>query len=113
MYLSVFRNTLIKLLCEQYLDTKHNSGACIATPKKLTIFIRFFNDSDKKFGSHVDRHENIGEGFIGKKEGGNIDGLKRVFEIAAKRSIPMTLETHNIEKDLKKVQNWPEYKALS
>ena len=77
------------------------------------VVLIHFNDSDKKFGSHVDRHENIGEGFIGKKEGGNIDGLKRVFEIAAKRSIPMTLETHNIEKDLKKVQKWPEYKALS
>lgn len=69
-----------------------------------------FNDSDKPFASHVDRHDDIGEGFIGKKDGGSIYGLKEVFKIAKKLSIPMTLETHDIEGDLKNVQSWKEYK---
>ena len=69
-----------------------------------------FNDSDKPFASHVDRHEDIGKGFIGKKEGGSLSGLKEVFKTAKKLGVPMTLETHDIEGDLKNVQSWKEYK---
>ena len=69
-----------------------------------------FNDSDKPFASHVDRHEDIGKGFIGKKEGGSLSGLKEVFKTATKLGVPMTLETHDIEGDLKNVQSWKEYK---
>ena len=69
-----------------------------------------FNDSDKPFASRVDRHEDIGKGFIGKKEGGSLSGLKEVFKTAKKLGVPMTLETHDIEGDLKNVQRWKEYK---
>ena len=44
-----------------------------------------FNDSAKKLGSNVDRHANIGEGYIGNPDlDGNIDGLKAVFKKASK-----------------------------
>ena len=69
-----------------------------------------FNDSDKPFASHVDRHDDIGKGYIGKKEGGSLSGLKEVFKTAKKLGVPMTLETHDIEGDLKNVQSWKEYK---
>jgi len=80
---------------------------CIGLDKLVLIH---FNDSDKRFASHVDRHDDIGEGFIGKKEGGSISGLKEVFKTAKKLGVPMTLETHDIEGDLKNVQSWKEYK---
>ena len=56
-----------------------------------------FNDSAKKLGSNVDRHANIGEGYIGNPDlDGNIDGLKAVFKKASQLSIPMVLETPDI-----------------
>ena len=56
-----------------------------------------FNDSAKKLGSNVDRHANIGGGYIGNSDlGGNIDGLKAVFKKASQLSIPMVLETPDI-----------------
>jgi len=45
------------------------------------------NDSKNKQGSHVDRHANIGFGYIGKK------ALKRITSIFAKMNVPMILET--------------------
>ena len=56
-----------------------------------------FNDSAKKLGSNVDRHANIGEGYIGNPDlDGNIDGLKTVFKKASQLSVPMVLETPDI-----------------
>jgi len=45
------------------------------------------NDSKTPLGSHVDRHENIGEGFIGS------DGFRRILAHAKLRSKPFILET--------------------
>ncbi len=45
------------------------------------------NDSKTPLGSHVDRHENIGEGFIGS------DGFRRILTHAELRSKAFILET--------------------
>ena len=71
------------------------------------VVLIHFNDSDKPYHSNVDRHDDIGNGYIGNKsKKGDISGLKRVYEISKNNSIPMVLETHDIEGDLKKVQKW-------
>jgi deoxyribonuclease IV len=46
-----------------------------------------FNDSKKPLDSRLDRHENIGDGFIG------LEGLTELANLAAKKSIPLILET--------------------
>lgn len=55
-----------------------------------------FNDSQTKLDSHVDRHEHIGEGEIGKK------GLEEVAKQAKKLGINIYLETKHdkIDRDL-------------
>lgn len=45
------------------------------------------NDSKKAFNSHLDRHEHIGEGCIGK------EGLKNFINHPALKDIPLILET--------------------
>ncbi|MCL4457021.1 MAG: deoxyribonuclease IV [Nitrospirae bacterium] len=45
------------------------------------------NDSKKGHGSHVDRHEHIGEGCIGKR------GLKKFINHPAFKTVPLILET--------------------
>jgi deoxyribonuclease-4 len=52
-----------------------------------SIKLIHLNDSKKGHGSHVDRHENIGEGSIGK------EGLKRFINHPAFKNIPLILET--------------------
>lgn len=44
------------------------------------------NDSKTEFNSHKDRHENIGEGFIG------LDGFKNIINHPALQNIPFILE---------------------
>lgn len=62
---------------------------------KLTLI--HFNDSAKAFNSNVDRHANIGEGFISdNNKGGCIEGLQKVYEYGSKLSVPMVLETPDI-----------------
>jgi deoxyribonuclease-4 len=53
--------------------------------KTLSCF--HFNDSKKELASRVDRHHNIGAGFI------NIEGLKTIAKFAESHSIPLILET--------------------
>lgn len=53
------------------------------------------NDSKRELGSKVDRHENIGEGQIGK------EGFRRIMQDDRFDDIPMILETPNTE-------HWPE-----
>jgi len=70
------------------------------------------NDSKSEFGSHLDRHENLGEGKIG------IDGLRHIMRYCIYYHIPMILETHGeYEKELalindvkNGVNNWIELK---
>ena len=47
------------------------------------------NDSKNPFGSHKDRHETIGNGFIG------LQALERVINHPALRNLPFNLETPN------------------
>ena len=47
------------------------------------------NDSKNPFGSHKDRHEKIGEGFIG------LDAIGRIINHPALKSLPFYLETPN------------------
>ena len=47
------------------------------------------NDSKNPFGAHKDRHEKIGEGFIGT------DAIVRVMQHAALKELPFYLETPN------------------
>lgn len=47
-----------------------------------------FNDSKNPLGSNVDRHADIGYGYIG------ITGLQAVFKFAQNHNIPIIMETH-------------------
>ena len=47
------------------------------------------NDSKNPLGSHKDRHEKIGEGFIG------LDAFERIVTHPILRSLPFYLETPN------------------
>ena len=52
-----------------------------------TLSCFHFNDSKKELGTRVDRHANIGHGFI------KGDGLATIAKFASEKSIPMILET--------------------
>lgn len=85
------------------VDTCHifASGYDIKSKKKFIEYLNKFdkmigiehiklihlNDSKKECGSNVDRHENIGNGFIGEKP------LMLFVEFAQKVNIPIILET--------------------
>ncbi len=56
------------------------------------LMMLHLNDSKKECGSNVDRHENIGEGFIG------IEGFKNFFADKRIRGIPGIIETPKEEK---------------
>lgn len=61
------------------------------------------NDSRGKLGSHLDRHEHIGRGYIGE------DGFRRIVTHSKLRDLPMILETPqdeygDYEVDLKMVR---------
>lgn len=108
------------------IDTCHIfvAGYDIRNKKKVRKFFRVLksmipfekialihlNDSAKKLESRVDRHDNLGKGFIG------LEGIKEVVNIANKKNIPLLLETpvrlaegKNIHKDeikmIKKIIN--------
>lgn len=55
------------------------------------------NDSENTLGAHIDRHTNIGHGYIGE------DGLKQIILFFSKLAIPIILETPDkyINNDLK------------
>jgi len=71
-----------------------------------------FNDSKTPLDSHVDRHADLGYGFIG------LSGLKTVVKIAYKHKIPIIMETPldavnpktnqdvTFEEELAKVKSW-------
>lgn len=88
------------------IDTCHVfvAGYDITSKKKIVHFIKIFdkliginnvsvvhlNDSKNICGSHIDRHENIGKGYIGKKN------LKIFFKFFKNRKIPCILETNQL-----------------
>jgi len=63
------------------------------------------NDSKGQLGSHVDRHENIGEGYIGR------DGFRRILAHPKLRSKAFILETP-VEKDGDDRRNLETLKSL-
>ena len=59
------------------------------------IYVVHLNDSKNPVNSHIDRHENIGDGYIGKKS------LEMIAKIFILQNVPIILETPdiNIEND--------------
>lgn len=90
------------------LDTQHvwAAGFNIADPEGLENTLKEFdseiglgllrsvhaNDSKKELGSAVDRHDNIGEGLIGK------DGFRNIMGNKAFADVPFYLEVPGFEK---------------
>ena len=60
------------------------------------------NDSKKVFGAKVDRHENIGEGYIWNQED---EGLKSLLNICYEQDIDCILETPDNCKDLDTIRS--------
>lgn len=85
------------------LDTCHifNAGYDIRTKKTTELYLKNFedkiginniklihlNDSYNDLGMHIDRHQNIGKGYIG------IEGIKQIIMFFSKLNIPIVLET--------------------
>lgn len=91
------------------------AGNDIRTKQDMKIFFRYIhrsigidkiklchiNDSKKGLGKNVDRHMNIGEGYLGK------DTLRRIIKFMKKLIIPIVLETPEllIREDYKFLKN--------
>lgn len=104
------------------LDTQHAfaSGYNLKTPKGLKSFIEEFeaeigihnlavihaNDSKGGFKSLRDRHENIGEGFIG------LDGFSNIINNPAFADIPFILEVPGFQKGGPDAKNVSKLKSL-
>lgn len=100
-----FKQPELKKRIQLCIDTCHvfSAGYNLKTPTNVKMFIEAFeeligfnyvglihlNDSKVKLGARVDRHANIGKGYIGKK------GLKVFFNYIKKLHIPCVLETPN------------------
>lgn len=101
-----FKNSQDKSLKDRFklcLDTCHifTAGYDIRTKESITRFLNTFeeligirhikllhlNDSKVDIGTMVDRHENIGKGFIGFKP------LKIIFDYFVDLGVPIVLET--------------------
>lgn len=70
------------------------------------LYAVHFNDSKNPCGSHKDRHEKLGEGFIGK------EAMKRIALHPALQNKPFILETPNDDagyiKEIRTVLSWTE-----
>jgi deoxyribonuclease-4 len=100
------------------VDTCHifNAGYDIRTKEGVNKYFKDFdekiglqniklihlNDSQNKLGANIDRHTNIGKGYIGEI------GLKQVTMFFSKLGVPIVLETPDayINDDLKKIQKY-------
>lgn len=98
-------NKEIKKRIKLCVDTCHvfSAGYNLKTRNNVKLFIETFeeliglkyvklihlNDCKVECGSQKDRHQNIGEGYIG------FDGLKYFFDYFRKLKIPIVLETPN------------------
>jgi len=65
-----------------------------------------FNDSKKPLGSRVDRHENIGDGFIG------LDGFRNLLNDKRLLHIPKILETPKGKEQLEDLENLARLRRL-
>ena len=104
------------------LDTQHShaAGYAIADPEGVDAVMSEFdaeigldrlavvhaNDSKIKFGSGVDRHENIGEGDIG------IGGFETIMGHPAFRDVPFILEVPGFDKNGPDKENVDRLKAV-
>jgi deoxyribonuclease-4 len=64
------------------------------------------NDSMKEFGSKRDRHEHIGQGFIG------LDGFRNIVNDRRLKNIPMILETPKGEDLAEDIENLKVLRSL-
>jgi len=99
------KNTELKDRIKLCVDTCHifSAGYDIRTKDNIKMFLDAFdeligikyihlihlNDCRVKLGSYVDRHDNIGKGFIG------LSGLKYFFNFFKKLNVSIVLETPN------------------
>ncbi len=104
------------------LDTQHSfaSGYDLSTPEGLAKTMTEFdheigfehlvavhaNDSKMPLGAAVDRHENIGEGFIG------LEGFRSIVAHPAFASVPFLLEVPGFERKGPDVENVQRLKTL-
>ena len=104
------------------LDTQHSlaSGYNVATEEGLAATMEEFgreiglenlvavhaNDSKTVLGAAADRHENIGDGFIGR------EGFLHILRHPAFRDVPFLLEVPGIEKTGPDEENMRRLKAL-
>jgi deoxyribonuclease-4 len=72
--------------------------------KQIVAF--HLNDSKKLLGSHVDRHEHIGKGYIG------LDAFRCVLRDARWQKVPMVLETPKGEEMREDVENLQMLRSL-
>lgn len=111
LYEGIDKNTVG--LC---IDTQHIFGAGVNRLSSHEDVVKLFdmcesfygnpdvihlNDSKKIFNSHVDRHENIGQGYIWSE---NDEGLKYLLERCYESDIDCILETPDSCSDLDKIK---------
>ena len=89
---------------ETYYKTMQDFDRIIGL-NKLKCF--HMNDSKKELGSRVDRHEHIGNGFIG------IEGFKHIMNDEKLLSIPKILETPKGKDQLEDIENLEVLKSLT
>lgn len=81
---------------KSYKNTMHEFNTIIGIDRLKCFHI---NDSKKELGSRVDRHEHIGDGFIGR------DGFKNIMNDARLENIPKILETPKGKEQLEDLEN--------
>ncbi len=106
LYLKIKKQCKINNLLKVCLDTCHifAAGYNIKNKEYFNNYIKYINskigdkeirlihlnDSKNDLGSNIDRHENIGNGFIG------IKSLKYIFNYFYEKKIPIVLETNDV-----------------
>lgn len=88
---------------ETYYRTMKEFSKIIGLEKLKCFHI---NDSKKELGSRVDRHEHIGNGFIG------LDGFRNIMNDEKLFSIPKILETPKGKDQLEDIENLSVLKSL-
>ena len=88
---------------ESYIKTMQEFDDIIGINRLKCFHI---NDSKKELGSRVDRHENIGKGFIG------LDGFRNIMNDKRLTTIPKILETPKGKEQLEDLENLEVLKNL-
>ena len=81
-----------------------NSLAAVRVDRARLIGI--YNDSKKEFGSRRDRHEHIGQGYIG------LEGFRNIMNDERLAHIPKVLETPKGKEQLEDLENIKILKSL-